>query len=198
VGTLYSSSWSEYSLSDSYSGRPEVPSPGSREVISVLLCPERSLMSFLYLGSLFGWPFLNSCLPSQFTYTGFQLRGGFTISLPHILLLVMQEEPECSTQHASGASFSSDQARKRPISSDIPDTQDCPIGIRRCRDFLESFGAKKTLCRQLVYPYPVNTLLPSCWNMMLGHLESPSSTWPMYTGHPLDLWRPDHHQDHCR
>jgi len=38
AGTLYSCSWSEYSLSDHCSGRPEVLSPGSREVISVLLC----------------------------------------------------------------------------------------------------------------------------------------------------------------
>ena len=38
AGTLYSCSWSEYSLSDPFSARPEVPSPESREVISVLLC----------------------------------------------------------------------------------------------------------------------------------------------------------------
>ncbi|XP_074666945.1 uncharacterized protein LOC141917561 isoform X6 [Strix aluco] len=25
--------------------------------------------------------------------------------------------------------------------------------------------------------------------MTLGHFESPSSTWPVCTGHPLDLWR---------
>ena len=38
AGTLYSCSWSEYSLSDPFSARPEVPSPELREVISVLLC----------------------------------------------------------------------------------------------------------------------------------------------------------------
>ena len=37
-GTLYSCSWSEYSLSEPFSARPEVPSAGLMEVISVLLC----------------------------------------------------------------------------------------------------------------------------------------------------------------
>ena len=87
--TLCSCSWLQYSLSDLCGGRPEVPSPGSREVISVLVSG-RSLIAFLclssnYTDSLLGWPFLNSCLPSQFVYIGFQLKGGFTIPPPHIL-----------------------------------------------------------------------------------------------------------------
>lgn len=40
AGTLYSCSWSEYSLSDPCSGRTEFPSPGSRKAIPVLLCWE--------------------------------------------------------------------------------------------------------------------------------------------------------------
>ena len=50
AGSLYSCSWSEYSLSDPCSARPEVPSPGSREVISVFLFG-RALIAFLGLYS---------------------------------------------------------------------------------------------------------------------------------------------------
>lgn len=36
-------------------------------------------------------PILSSCLPPWFVFVGFQLRGGFTISLPHVLPLVSRE-----------------------------------------------------------------------------------------------------------
>ncbi|KAK4806678.1 hypothetical protein QYF61_027679 [Mycteria americana] len=44
------------------------------------------------------------CAP--FTYTGFQLKGGFTIPLPHVLPLVTQEEPECAMEHENLVMYS--------------------------------------------------------------------------------------------
>lgn len=46
---------------------------------------------------------------------GFQLRGGFTIPLPHVLSLLMQKQAELLTWPVLGAALPSDWGRRGVI-----------------------------------------------------------------------------------
>lgn len=124
---LYSCSKSEYSLSDPYSARPEVPSPGSREVSSVLLClggqklfscvsPATKLAAFL------GGPFLAAIFPlSSLTWASILKVG----SPSHFLMSFSwsHRKNQNAHVHASGIPFPSDWVRKRLISWGFPESQ---------------------------------------------------------------------------
>lgn len=116
-------------LSSSVSGRSEI----------VFLC-----LSSNKAGSLLGWALLSSYLPSQFTYMGFHLKSGFTIPLPHVLLLVTQEESEC-TCACIWDSVSFWLGQKKTDFLGLPWEPRCwPIGIKRYRDFLQFWSQEGT------------------------------------------------------
>lgn len=71
-------------------------------------------------------------------------------------------------------------------------TKVLPEGTRREKHFLQNFRSRKKpeLFTQLVYVNLGNTLLSSSLEVDAGLFGQPSSTWPIYTGCHLDLWRP--------
>lgn len=111
-------------LADLCNATSEVLSPQLKEAISVLLCLGDhwlpSCLSVATILSPLGCSFLNSSLPSQFMDTGFQLRGVFTIPLPHVLSLLMKKQPQLLTRPVLGATLPSDWGRRGVISWAAP------------------------------------------------------------------------------
>ena len=55
--------------------------------------------------NLLGWILISCCFSPQFPYTGFQVRGRYTVPLPHVLPMVTQIEPQGGTWHAPAVPF---------------------------------------------------------------------------------------------
>jgi len=129
VGSLYSFSWSEYSLSDPCGGRPEVPTPGSRKVILILLClGHRRQLSCVSTATTLTAFLGGSFLTAVFLLSLHVRASSLMVGSPSHLLISSpwSRRKNESAPHGMhlGLFFSSDRARRGPISWGIPDTRD--------------------------------------------------------------------------
>lgn len=186
AGTFYSFPWSEYSLSDFFDARSEGPSsPTLKEIILVLLClGDRWLPSYLSAATtlrvFLGEPFLTSLFPLSSWTQSSSLKMG---SPSHFLMSSpwswRKNQSSSSGLHLGFPFFLTKAGQNQFLGLPLKP------GLLVYRD-VKVYRVSSTFCTrripslQLMCPFAGNTVIWSCWNMIQGFFEPPSSPWSLW------------------